>query len=82
MNDFTDQFDRLVAEAFPGDPLAKYHSRVTLDTNGDIHITHKGETRTIYEASPTLPHPTPPHTEEPISSNHGNGRALPQNGRS
>ena len=53
MTDMTDQFDRLVEQAFPGDPLAKYHASVTVHINGDISVTYKGEKKTIYQDSPT-----------------------------
>ena len=42
-----DAFDSLVKKAFPDDPLAKWHSGITLHADGRITVEYKAEVREV-----------------------------------
>lgn len=42
-----DAFDRMVAECFPGDPLARYGSSITFNEEGTVDVSYNGVTKRI-----------------------------------
>lgn len=46
-----DAFDRMVAECFPGEPLAKWGSSIAFNADGSVDVSYKGVTKRIYSAT-------------------------------